>query len=208
MENCWQESASERPNVQAILSQLNVINPQQGELVDNLINMVSHKKSRIERFSQFWRMGTDSWKNTRPIWRVSWPSERPSWRRRNRKRKISLRVNLPVTKDSRNLIASYRNVTQGNCRRSEARTRCVSRDIWMRHHLFQVLRQWCSNAHCNSSLPKAILLALPPLPVTALLSKLSTYWTICTRALTRLLTISTCTKWKRLATPVRKLTTL
>lgn len=41
MEQCWAEDPNERPTFQTVLKQLNSISPQKGDLMDNLVGMVS-----------------------------------------------------------------------------------------------------------------------------------------------------------------------
>lgn len=48
MTRCWEENASSRPEFKDILKQLEIINPQKGEVVDNLISMLEKYSSDLE----------------------------------------------------------------------------------------------------------------------------------------------------------------
>ena len=42
VESIWVEDPHERPSFQQVLKKLNALSPQQGDLMDNLVSMVSH----------------------------------------------------------------------------------------------------------------------------------------------------------------------
>ena len=48
MGQCWSEDPEERPTFQSSLKQLNSLSPQEGDLMDNLVNMLEKYSTNLE----------------------------------------------------------------------------------------------------------------------------------------------------------------